>query len=74
MNQHVGKNVEAEDLFKEYDAVVLAGGAEFPRDLPVPGRELDGVMYAMDFLPAQNKVNAGDMCQIKLKQRTSTWW
>jgi glutamate synthase (NADPH) small chain len=45
---------------KEYDAVVLAGGAEFPRDLPVPGRELDGVMYAMDFLPAQNKVVAGD--------------
>jgi glutamate synthase (NADPH/NADH) small chain len=60
VNQHVGKNVEAKDVLKEYDAVVLAGGAEFPRDLPVPGRELDGVMYAMDFLPAQNKVVAGD--------------
>ncbi len=59
-NQHVGKNVKAEELIKEFDAIVLAGGAEYPRDLPVPGRELDGVMYAMDFLPAQNKVVAGD--------------
>ncbi len=60
VNQHVGKNVEAAQLIKDYDAIVLAGGAEYPRDLPVPGRELDGVMYAMDFLPAQNKVVAGD--------------
>ena len=60
VNQHVGENVSAAELEKEFDAVVLAGGAEFPRDLPVTGRELDGVMYAMDFLPAQNKVNAGD--------------
>lgn len=60
VNQHVGKNVEAAQLIKDYDAVVLAGGAEYPRDLPVPGRELDGVIYAMDFLPAQNKVVAGD--------------
>jgi glutamate synthase (NADPH/NADH) small chain len=60
VNQHVGKNVEAAQLMKDYDAVVLAGGAEYPRDLPVTGRELDGVMYAMDFLPAQNKVVAGD--------------
>jgi glutamate synthase (NADPH/NADH) small chain len=60
VNQHVGKNVEAAQLMKDYDAVILAGGAEYPRDLPVPGRELDGVMYAMDFLPAQNKVVAGD--------------
>ena len=60
VNQHVGENVSAAELEKEFDAVVLAGGAEFPRDLPVLGRELDGVMYAMDFLPAQNKVNAGD--------------
>ena len=60
VNQHVGQNVAAEDVLKEYDAVVLAGGAEWPRDLPVEGRELDGVMYAMDFLPNQNKVVAGD--------------
>jgi glutamate synthase (NADPH) small chain len=67
VNKHVGKNVQAADLLKAYDAVVLAGGAEFPRDLPVPGRELDGVMYAMDFLPAQNKVNAGDVLPDQVK-------
>ena len=60
VNQHVGENVKADDLLAEFDAVVLAGGAEHPRDLPVPGRELDGVMYAMDFLTPQNKVVAGD--------------
>ena len=61
VNQHVGENVQADDVLAEFDAVVLAGGAELPRDLPVPGRELDGVMYAMDFLTPQNKVVAGDM-------------
>ncbi len=60
VNQHVGENVTADDLLAEFDAVVLAGGAEHPRDLPVVGRELDGVMYAMDFLTPQNKVVAGD--------------
>ena len=60
VNQHVGENVKADDLVAEFDAVVLAGGAEYPRDLPVPGRELDGVMFAMDFLTPQNKVVAGD--------------
>jgi len=60
VNQHVGGNVDAQALVEEYDAVVLAGGAELPRDLPVPGRELDGVHFAMDFLPQQNKVVAGD--------------
>jgi glutamate synthase (NADPH/NADH) small chain len=53
------KNISAKELTAQYDAVVLAGGAENPRDLPVPGRELAGVHYAMEFLPAQNKVNAG---------------
>ena len=60
VNQYVGQNVSADDVITSYDAVILAGGAEHPRDLPVQGRELDGVMYAMDFLPAQNKVVAGD--------------
>ena len=60
VNQYVGENVSANDVISGYDAVVLAGGAEAPRDLPVAGRELDGVMYAMDFLPNQNKVVAGD--------------
>ena len=51
-------------LQAEFDAVVLAGGAEHPRDLPVPGRELSGVHYAMEFLPLQNKVNAGDKIDV----------
>jgi glutamate synthase (NADPH/NADH) small chain len=50
-----------EILKKEFDAIVLTGGCETPRDLPIPGRELDGVMYAMDFLRPQNKVGAGDV-------------
>ena len=49
-----------ERLMAEFDAVVIAGGAEQPRDLPVPGRQLKGVHFAMEFLPHQNKVNAGD--------------
>jgi len=49
-----------EKLAAEFDAVVLSGGAEQPRDLPVPGRELDGVHFAMEFLPLQNKRVAGD--------------
>ena len=60
INQHVGENVQADDLLAEFDAVILAGGAEHPRDLPVAGRDLDGVMYAMDFLTPQNQVVAGD--------------
>jgi glutamate synthase (NADPH) small chain len=64
VNQYAGgsgKNaVAAKQLLEEFDAVVLAGGAEFPRDLPVPGRKLDGIHFAMEFLPQQNKVVAGD--------------
>ncbi len=63
VNQHVGENVQADDLLAEFDAVILAGGAETPRDLPVAGRGLDGVMYAMDFLTPQNKVVAGDLIE-----------
>jgi glutamate synthase (NADPH/NADH) small chain len=63
VNQNIGENVKPEDLTNNYDAVILAGGAEHPRDLPVPGRELNGVMFAMDFLPQQNKVVAGDKLQ-----------
>ncbi|HET7268587.1 MAG TPA: glutamate synthase subunit beta [Oleiagrimonas sp.] len=48
------------NVVADYDAVVLAGGSETPRDLPIPGRELDGVHFAMDFLPQQNHINAGD--------------
>jgi len=67
VNQHVGDNVKADDLLTEFDAVVLAAGAEQPRDLPVTGRELDGVHFAMDFLTAQNKVNAGDTVPNQIK-------
>ena len=52
--------LSAEKLLREFDAVVVSGGAERPRDLPVPGRELNGVHFAMEFLPQQNKVVAGD--------------
>jgi glutamate synthase (NADPH/NADH) small chain len=54
------ETVTPEQLDKEFDAVVLTGGAEQSRDLPVPGRELDGIHFAMEFLPQQNKLNAGD--------------
>jgi glutamate synthase (NADPH) small chain len=54
------ETVSVDQLNKEFDAIVIAGGAETPRDLPVPGRELKGVHFAMDFLSPQNKVNAGD--------------
>ncbi|MDB5772536.1 MAG: glutamate synthase subunit beta [Burkholderia sp.] len=54
------ETVSPDQLKKDFDAVVVSGGAEMPRDLPVPGRDLKGVHYAMEFLPLQNKVNAGD--------------
>jgi len=59
------ETVSADQLKQDFDVVIIAGGAEQPRDLPVPGRELKGVHFAMEFLPQQNKVNAGD----KLKEQ-----
>jgi glutamate synthase (NADPH) small chain len=61
------ETITPEQLQKEFDAVLLAGGAEQSRDLPVPGRELDGVHFAMEFLPQQNKVNAGDKVKGQLR-------
>jgi glutamate synthase (NADPH/NADH) small chain len=61
VKQNIGVQVSAQKLKDEFDAVVLAGGAEQPRDLPVPGRELQGVHFAMEFLPQQNKIVAGDV-------------
>ena len=58
-NSHVGVNLEIETLMTDFDAVALCGGAEKPRDLPVPGREFDGVHFAMEFLSQQNDRNAG---------------
>jgi glutamate synthase (NADPH/NADH) small chain len=60
VNAHVGGNVPVEDLRKEFDAILLAGGSEQPRDLPVPGRALRGVHFAMEFLPQQNRRNEGE--------------
>jgi glutamate synthase (NADPH/NADH) small chain len=57
---HVGVNLPADKLVTEHDAVVLAGGAEKPRDLPIPGRELKGIHFAMDFLPQQNRRVSGE--------------
>jgi len=57
---HVGRDVTGPDLLRDYHAVLLAGGAESPRDLPVPGRDLDGIHFAMDFLEQQNRRVAGD--------------
>ncbi|RAK52804.1 glutamate synthase subunit beta [Phenylobacterium deserti] len=59
-NFEVGVTVSVERLLDDYDVLVMAGGAENPRDLPVPGRELGGVHFAMEFLTQQNKRNAGD--------------
>ena len=64
-NSHVGGNVPAEDLRKEFDAILLAGGAEQPRDLNVPGRDLKGIHFAMEFLPQQNRRGAGDRINSK---------
>ena len=59
-NTHIGVDIPAKQLLNDFDAVALTGGSEHSRDLPVPGRELDGVHFAMDFLPQQNKRVAGD--------------
>jgi len=59
-NANVGVNVSVEELRREFDAILLAGGATAPRDLQVPGRELKGVYFAMEFLPLQNKRCEGD--------------
>jgi glutamate synthase (NADPH/NADH) small chain len=59
-NFEVGVTVSVQRLLDDYDVLVMSGGAESPRDLPAPGRELDGVHFAMEFLTQQNKRNAGD--------------
>ena len=59
-NANVGHNVPVAELREDYDAIVLCGGSTKPRDLPIPGRELDGVHFAMEFLPQQNRLVAGD--------------
>jgi glutamate synthase (NADPH/NADH) small chain len=62
-NANVGVNVSVAELRSEFDAVVLAGGATAWRDLPIPGRELDGIYQAMEFLPIANRVQQGDLAE-----------
>jgi len=61
------ETVTPEQLQRDFDAVLLTGGAEHSRDLPVPGRDLDGIHFAMEFLPQQNKINAGDKLKGQLR-------
>jgi glutamate synthase (NADPH/NADH) small chain len=61
------QTIPAQQLVDEFDAVLVCAGAEQPRDLPAPGRQLDGIHFAMEFLPQQNKVNAGDTVDGQIK-------
>jgi glutamate synthase (NADPH/NADH) small chain len=61
------ENISAQELQKDFDAVLLCAGSEQSRDLTIPGRELGGVHFAMEFLPQQNKVNAGDTLKSQLR-------
>jgi glutamate synthase (NADPH) small chain len=61
---HIGVNMDAEALTREFDAAVLAVGSTVPRDLPVPGRELEGIHFAMEYLTAQNRACAGDRVDV----------
>jgi glutamate synthase (NADPH/NADH) small chain len=61
------ETISPEQLKKDFDAVLLTGGSEQSRDLNVPGRDLAGIHFAMEFLPQQNKVNAGDMLKDQLR-------
>ena len=59
-NVNVGKDISAKELIEKFNAVILAGGSEQPRDIEIPGRELKGIYFAMDYLTRQNKLNAGE--------------
>jgi glutamate synthase (NADPH/NADH) small chain len=65
-NAHVGVNVDVQTLRDEYDGILLAGGSERPRDLAIPGRELTGIHFAMEFLPQQNRRCEGDVLDAAL--------
>jgi glutamate synthase (NADPH/NADH) small chain len=66
-NAEVGKGIPVDELRNSFDAIVLAGGAEQPRDLKIPGRELNGIHYAMEFLPQQNRRCQGDAIEADLE-------
>ena len=60
-NAYIGKNIPIKKLMDETDAILLTGGSTIPRDLPVGGRDLNGVHYAMDYLTQQNRINSGEV-------------
>ena len=66
-NTHIGNDIHIKELMEKYDAVILAGGSEKPRDLPIPGRDLNGIHFAMEFLTQQNKKNAGDRIEEQIR-------
>ena len=67
VSTNVGVDIDINEIKENYDALVLTGGSESPRDLPVPGRELDGVHFAMDFLPQQNRRVSLENLNVSLK-------
>jgi len=69
VNRFGKEQLAAADVLRDFDAVVLSGGAEVPRDLPAPGRDLKGIHFAMEFLPTQNKVVAGDKVKDQILAR-----
>ena len=67
VTNYAKQTITPEALKKDFDAILLTGGSEQSRDLPVPGRDLDGIHFAMEFLPQQNKINAGDKLKGQLR-------
>ncbi len=68
-NTNVGVDLSVQDLRSQFDAIVLAGGATIPRDLPIPGRDLEGIYQAMEYLPLANKVQQGDLAKSPIDAR-----
>ena len=67
-NTTIGKDITMDDLKNKFDAIVLSGGSEYPRDLPVEGRELEGIHFAMDFLPQQNRRVSYEKISVETKE------
>ncbi len=80
VNSHIGKDIKIEELNKDFDSIAFCGGSENPRDLPVKGRELKGIYFAMEFLSQQNDRVAGNKIDPKVeisakgKECSCNWW
>jgi glutamate synthase (NADPH/NADH) small chain len=68
-NTNVGVDISVKELLNQYDSIILAGGCEQPRDIPIPGRNLKGIHFAMEYLPQQNRVNAGESLQNQISAK-----